>query len=322
MNRRQCVQAIAGTLAMTSMSGAYAGQRDADRLRSVNWTRERRYVHTSFGKIAYSDSGSGPPALFLHGFPLNGFQWRGSIETLSIFNRCIAPDLLGMGFTRPNDDQDIGPVSQAKMIAEFLDKLQIDRVHLVANDSGSAVAQLFAVSQPNRVRTLLLTNGDSEIECPPAALKPVIELAREGQFARQWLLPWHQDKELARTTNGLGGLCYGDPANLTNSAIDMYLGPLVDGPGRLALTDRYALSLDQNWLEGIGSRLRALAAPARILWGSADNIFSATGAAHLDRSFGRSLGIRNVSGAKLFWPEEHPKIIIEEALALWSAHSS
>jgi hypothetical protein len=36
----------------------------------------RRFVDLNAGKIAYVERGRGPAALFLHGYPLNGFQWR------------------------------------------------------------------------------------------------------------------------------------------------------------------------------------------------------------------------------------------------------
>ena len=41
---------------------------------------ERRYASTGYGRIAYVERGGGKAALFLHGFPLNGFQWRGALE--------------------------------------------------------------------------------------------------------------------------------------------------------------------------------------------------------------------------------------------------
>ena len=42
----------------------------------------RRYADTAFGRVAYVERGSGPVAVFVHGFPLNGFQWRDVIESL------------------------------------------------------------------------------------------------------------------------------------------------------------------------------------------------------------------------------------------------
>lgn len=319
MNRRQCLHLLAGSAAATAAMPVLGTPVDADRMRADLWNRDRKHADLEFGKIAYCDAGEGPAALFIHGFPLNSFQWRRPIEILSLFYRCVAPDLMGLGFTRPATGQDLAPMSQARMLAELLDHLKIDRVHIIANDSGGAVAQLFAVQYPTRVRTMLLTNCDSEIECPPAALDPVIALAHEGRWAESWLLPWFKDRKLARSPEGLGGLCYANPSNLTDAAIDMFLGHLVAGPDRLALTDRYALALERNSLSGITEGLRQMRAPSRILWGTADPIFSVAGGRHIERNLGRSLGMREVPGAMLFWPEEHPEIIVEEARGLWTA---
>ena len=58
---------------------------------------------------AYVERGHGKVALFLHGFPLNGFQWRGVLARFSKYRRCIAPDLMGLGYTETNDEVDITP---------------------------------------------------------------------------------------------------------------------------------------------------------------------------------------------------------------------
>src|SRR5690348_8558999 len=49
---------------------------------AAGFARARRFATTPFGDIAYVAEGTGPAALFLHGYPLNGFQWRGAIERL------------------------------------------------------------------------------------------------------------------------------------------------------------------------------------------------------------------------------------------------
>jgi len=64
-----------------------------------------------------------PPAVFLHGFSLNGFQWRGVIARISSDRRCIAPDMMGLGYSEVSDTQDLSPTRQAEMLAEFLDAL-------------------------------------------------------------------------------------------------------------------------------------------------------------------------------------------------------
>jgi alpha/beta hydrolase fold len=67
--------------------------------------RRRRFARTPFGDIAFVERGSGPVAVFLHGYPLNGYQWRNIIERLSDARRCIALDLMGAGYTRTALDQ-------------------------------------------------------------------------------------------------------------------------------------------------------------------------------------------------------------------------
>ena len=57
----------------------------------------------------------------------------------------------------------------------------------------------------------------------------------------------------------------------------------------------------------------------RVLWGMADDIFLPHGADHLAKAFGNSKGVRRLDGAKLFWPEERPDLIAQEARALWQA---
>ncbi len=276
----------------------------------------RRFVATRFGRIACYERGSGPAALFLHGFPLNGFQWRGVIDRLAAYRRCIAPDFLGLGYTEVASGGAVDPGSQVEMLAELLDTLSVQEVDLVANDSGGAVAQMFLVRYPERVRTLLLTNCDVETDSPPPALMPVIELAREGKFVDAWLVPWVADKELARSQQGLGGLCYADPRTLTDEVIDTYLQPLV-APAQKPHVNAYAVALDPNPLEGIAESLRRSTVPMRVVWGTADMIFSPESPSYLDALFPNSRGVRRLEGSKLFWPEELPDIVASEARALW-----
>ena len=324
MQRRQFIRTAAGLATFGALSGALPGIAQATidvttateggALDAAAFHAARKFVATPFGRIAMVERGAGAAALFLHGFPLNGFQWRGALERLSPHRRCIAPDFLGLGYTEVAEGQDVAPAAQVGMLAALMDALSIDRADLVANDSGGAVAQLFLARHPQRVRSLLLTNCDTEIDCPPPALKPVIELARTGQFVAQWLAPWLADKTLARSPEGLGGMTFTFPANLADETIDMYLAPLVRNAAR---THAYAVALDSNVLAGIEATLARSNAPARIVWGTGDTIFSPGSPAYLDRTLAHSQGVRHVQGAKLFFPEEFPDLIAGEARKLW-----
>lgn len=326
MDRREFLQLTVSALAVAPLvactSGALrgaspsasggAGVTDAAAFRAM-----RRSVSTRFGKIAYVDRGSGDGVLFLHGFPLNSFQWRGVIDRVWTHRRCIAPDFLGLGYTEVAEGQSVAPNVQVEMLVALLDALSIQTVDLVANDSGGAIAQLFVTRHPERVRTMLLTNCDVENDSPPPAVLPVIALAREGKFATQTFLPQLADKAFARSAEGIGGQCFTYPDHPTDEAVDYYFQPLVANPRRIQLTDAYALGLDPNPLAGLEPLLKRCTVPTRIVWGTGDPIFSQASPDYLDHTLPRSRGVRRIPGAKLFFIEEFPEVIAEEALRLW-----
>jgi len=325
MRRRQFLELGLGTLAVGGILGCGAGPRSgagtpagsSPPLDAAAYRATRRFATTPYGRIAYVERGSGDAALFLHGFPLNSFQWRGAIDRLSAHRRCVAPDFMALGYSEIPAHQSVAADAQAAMLVALLDALSISTVDIIASDSGGAVAQLVVTRHPERVRTLLLTNCDVEPDSPPPAVLPLVAQARAGTFADQSLAPWVADKNLARLPTGLGGGCYVDPAHLTDEAIDYYIGPLVSSPARKAQTNAYCLALDPNPLAGVEAALKRCQVPTRIVWGTADTIFAQASPDYLDRTLGRSMGVRRVPGAKLFFPEEYPDLIAEEARRLW-----
>lgn len=317
--RRRCLVASSAFTAAALLGGGAQAHSDAeeDAEAAERWTRDRRYQATPYGRTAYVDRGAGPVALFLHGFPLSGFQWRGAIDRLSKHRRCLAPDSMGLGFTEVLPGKSVTPDDQVKMLVAFLDALQVDAVDLVANDSGGAVAQLLAVRHPRRVRSLLLTNCDVEPDSPPPALKPVFELAEMGIWPDAWLDPWLKSPVKARAPDGLGGMCFSNPEHPTDAALKQYLGPILQSVERKDLADRYALGLKLNPLAGIEPSLRKLDVPVRIVWGMSDDIFAKDNPDYLARVLPRVEGVRRIPEAKLFFPEEYPHIVAEEARSLW-----
>lgn len=321
MHRREILMGAAGTVAaalcpVRAGGAAFAADLDEDDVAAEWFECERRFVRVGDARVACMDQGKGPGVLFIHGFPLSSFQWRGAIARSMGERRCIAPDLMGLGHTEVAPGTDVTPGAQVSMLLGLLDQLGVDSVDLVANDSGDAIAQLLLVRAPSRVRSLLLTNGDVETESPPAALQPVFAMARAGSYPDEWLVPWLGDKALARSAEGLGGMCYGSPLHPTDAALEQYLAPLVATPARKALLNRYALALERNALLGIGARLRELSHPVRIVWGMRDTIFSPASCGYLARAFRNVQGVRRVENGKLFFPEEHPDLMAEEARRL------
>jgi pimeloyl-ACP methyl ester carboxylesterase len=189
-------------------------------------------------------------------------------------------------------------------------------VDLVANDSGGLVSQLFVAKYPRRVRTLLLTNCDVDENNPPPQFLPLIALAKNGTLADRFFVPQLNDKNLARSVKGLGS-AFTYPDRLADETIETYLRPLVETPLTRSRLDQYTVSLGTNELVGVREDLRRWKGPARMVWGLKDPFFGAQWADWLDRTLPGSRGVRRIEGANLFFPEEMPDLIEEEALALW-----
>lgn len=322
MRRRQFM-GLAGAALAAGAAGACGARPSSRRAADPGGARPmdaaafhaaRTFTATRFGKIAHIDRGTGPAVVFLHGAPLNGFQWRGAIDRLAADRRCIAPDMMGLGYSQIPEGQSVAPDAQPAMLAVLLDALGISKVDLVGNDSGGAVAQLFMVRYPGRVRTLLLTNCDVEPDSPPPKVMPAIEAARKGVLADE-LASWVVDKRQARATFGVA--VYSDPQHLTDEMIDCYFTPNLSSPLRRAQFHAYHAALAPNPLAGIEPALKRCQVPTRMVWGTSDDIFSQASPDYLERTLAQSRGVRRVPGAKLFFPEEYPDIIAEEARRLW-----
>lgn len=279
----------------------------------------RRFLGLPSGRIAYVERGRGNTALFLHGYPLNGYQWRGAFDRLSRQRRCIAADFLGLGYTQAPAGTDLTPKAQLAMLIQFLDSLGEHSVDIVASDSGGAVAQLFAAYHPQRVRTLLLANCDTSIDSPPKAVIDLIEDVRRGVAAEKYVLQPLKDHTLARSPQNLIGACYTYPDKFLDETLDCYLNPYVQSPLRTQQFGQYALGLEKNVLAEAEPALKRFAGPVRVVWGTGDVIFSPDSPDWLNRTFPNSRGVRRLEGAKLFWPEEFPDVVAEEARKLWSA---
>src|ERR1700730_8712968 len=83
----------------------------------------RRSVETASGRISYTEQGTGPVALIVHGVPLNGHLWRHQLANLSDIRRSIAVDLLANGDTEIAPDQDVSlrPMRRSQGISRCLE---------------------------------------------------------------------------------------------------------------------------------------------------------------------------------------------------------
>jgi len=263
---------------------------------------KQRTIRTRSGEIAYAEHGSGPVALFVHGVLLNGYLWRHQLQHLADIRRCIALDLLAHGNTRIAAEQDVSVTANARMLGEFLDALGIAQVDLVGNDSGGGIAQIFAATQPQRVRSLTLTNCDAHDNWPPEAFKPFLALSAAGGL-RGALQAMLADKNVYRAEQALGP-AYEDARQVTDETIDIYLQPHVRDAQRTRDLERFLAGFDAAHTLRVEPGLRILQAPTLIAWGTDDVYFDVRWSKWLADAIPGTRRRVEFEGARIFFPEE------------------
>ena len=118
--------------------------------------------------LMYADTGGdGPVVVLLHGVLMNGSLWTEVVDDLHESHRCIVPELPLGGHQRPMPaDADLTLPSMAKLVARFLDELDLDDVTLVSNDWGGAQL-VIKPGGSRRVANLVLVSCEAFDNYPP-----------------------------------------------------------------------------------------------------------------------------------------------------------
>jgi pimeloyl-ACP methyl ester carboxylesterase len=278
----------------------------------------RAITATRSGEISYAEFGAGRPVLFVHGLGTNGMLWRNVIAELRGEARLIAIDLPGHGLSPVGSGHEHTLSSLADSVAEFLDVQGLTRVDLVANDTGGAVAQIFAARYPERLTTLTLTNCEAHDNLPNEAFRPTVELARSGRLGAM-AARMLADPAVARSPQSLGGN-YEDPAYLTEEMIRAYLEPVAGTPAAARDFERLLSSLEPANLLDIEPALRRLTVPTLIVWGTADSHFDISWAYWLRDAIPGAREVVELPGAKLHFPDERAAELVPVLRRHWAGH--
>ena len=105
--------------------------------------------------ISYRESGAGPALVCLHGIGAASAGWVLQLETLKGY-RLIAWDAPGYGESDFLPVEKPRPADYAQALHEFLDRLLLKDVVLVANSLGCLMASAYSAARPERVRSMVL----------------------------------------------------------------------------------------------------------------------------------------------------------------------
>ena len=264
---------------------------------------ELKTVTTPHGQFAYVDVGDGPPVLFVHGLFVTAYIWHQVIAELRGERRCIAYNLPHHGGTNVPDDHDLSVDANAEMLESFCEALGLDRFDLVANDTGGAFAQAFAVRRPDLLRSLTLTNCEARDQLPSdnELAQMVGSLAAEGQLAPA-LKAGYDDLDAAR--QGPFAAPYQWPERFSDDDLRGIMEPHQASVEAARGLERFIGSLEASQLVALEPRLRELDVLTLCVWGTADDIFPLELAHWLRDTIPGCREVVEVEGGKLFWPFE------------------
>jgi pimeloyl-ACP methyl ester carboxylesterase len=278
----------------------------------------RSQVHTRSGSASYIDTGGpGRAALFVHGAATSSYLWRHVIDQLDGQRRCVAFDLPLHGQTPAAADQDFSLPGLARFVADFCDALELTDVDLVANDTGGAVAQVFAAGNPERLHTLTLTNCEAHDNLPPKALLPAVLLARMGLFAR--LAP-RMVRDIPRARKRVFGRTYQDVANLPEEIARGWLESSFATAESARQAQRLLTSLHARDLLAVEPALARLQVPTLIVWGTDDPFFRRKWAYWLRDTIPGATDVVEIDGGRLFFPDERAAEFTAALRRHWDAH--
>jgi 3-oxoadipate enol-lactonase len=130
--------------------------------------RDEGYLNVPDGEsIWFESAGSGRPLFLAHGLGGNAAVWYQQVPFFAAGYRVITWDQRGFGRSS-NLSGKVGPVSAAADQLALMDNLGIDSAHLVGQSMGGWAMLGAALSEPDRVRSLVLA-------CTTAGIPPIDE---------------------------------------------------------------------------------------------------------------------------------------------------
>ncbi len=230
-------------------------------------------VELTAGTIEYTDSGGdGPVVVLLHGVMMDGSLWDGPVAALSADHRCVVPTLPMGAHQHAMPDADLSLPGLARIVAEFLDRLDLQGVTLVGNDTGGALVQLLMGTAAPRVGRAMLVACDAFDNFPPGLTGRALALSSKlsprmfGLFMQQMRL-----RAMRRLP-----IAFGWMTKRGDAATARWMQPLLQQPEIRRDTVRMlrAVFADREVLPTAARNLPGFDRPALVVWASEDRVMS------------------------------------------------
>jgi pimeloyl-ACP methyl ester carboxylesterase len=237
-------------------------------------------------EIEYTDTGSGPAVLFVHGVYVTGALWKDAVDDLGEGFRCIVPTWPLGAHSIPSRGADLGAEAAARRIVHFVEALDLRDATVVANDTGGGLV-LAALGDPtldtSRIGRLVLTNCDSYEHFPPGSFAQIVNLCRFSSRIGGAVL------RLLATGPGqsffLKAVCRHAPSPERQREI---FGAFATSAETRRDAVRVTASLDPALTLRAAPAIEAFDKPVTLVWGVEDQLFPLDHARRLQESFPRA----------------------------------
>jgi len=267
---------------------------------------KRKEIRLTSGPIRYREAGEGKPIVFVHGFLVDGRLWEGVVDRLCDRFRCLAPDWpLGAQQVAMNPDADLSPPALARLIAEFIERLELQDVTIVGNDSGGAISQILAANHPEHVARLALTNCDTHENFPPGIFKAMPPLAKLPGGMQVLSAPF-RIPAVAR-----GAFAPFARTKIPADLIASWMRPATQDSGVMHDTKKVTAGMNKRHTLAAAKKLQTSTIPLRLLWAPGDRFFPIKYAERLASEVPNA-EIIQIADAKTFVPLDQPQQVADE----------
>lgn len=258
--------------------------------------------------VEYTDTGTGPTVLFVHGVYVTGAVWNDVVAELGDGFRCICPTWPLGAHSTSTAGADIRAEAAVKRIVHFVEALDLTDVTVVANDTGGGLV-LSALGDSaldlSRISRLVFTNCDSYEHFPPGSFAPIVKLCRASSWVGGAIL-----RVLASGPGQaffLKTVCHTPPPKDRQREV---FGAFATSAAARRDAVTVTASLDPALTLGASSAIEAFDKPVTLAWGTEDDLFPLAHAERLRDAFPNATLIE-IPDCSAFVMLDKPKVLAE-----------